>query len=107
MLYKALHRNNAIKRPPGCHDFIGVKGRPGALTVIPGRFLNKYIGLVGSPGPCEKTKHTHTLPTHTYSSYANIISFWLMLIFGTGDPVLAGVTIADGSRDINTHDVGI
>ena len=30
-----------------------------------------------------------------------------MFRFGTGDTVVSGVTIADGSRDINTEDIGI
>ena len=47
----------------------------------------------------------HTPPTHMHLPRSHHL--WLMFRFGTGDTVVSGVTIADGSRDINTEDIGI
>ena len=84
------HRNDASKRPLGCYDFVGVKRRPGAFTVWSGRFLKKCVRHFG-PGAIQKKRDTHTHLTHTATALTSVY-------VGTGDTVVAGVGIADGSR---------
>ena len=53
---RTAYRNNASKRPPGRYDFAGVKRRPGAFTVWPGRFLKKKSDFLVPPGDIKTIK---------------------------------------------------
>ena len=83
--------NNASKQPLGRYDFACVKRRAGAFTMWPGRFLKKMSDFLAPWG--DTKKRTQIPLTHTQQQ-----QLWLVLILGTGDTVVAGPGIADGSR---------
>ena len=92
------YRNNASERPLGRYEIAGVKRRHGAFTVLwPGRFLKENIsGLLAPRGDTKKQeKNTHL--SHT-ATYLTIINNTIMFRVDTGDTVVTGVGIADGSR---------
>ena len=65
-------------------------------------FSEKCLGPFDPPGRYNKTRKKGHKPLARTQQ-----QLWLMFRFGTGDTVMAGVGIADGSRAQNTYDVGI
>ena len=68
-----VHRDNASKRPLGRHGFGRVRRRPGALTVWPGRFIEKQKTkkrTIWPPGAIPKKQEQST-----HLPYAHINSF--------------------------------
>ena len=63
-----------------------------------GVFFAKYFWTYWPPGAIKKKEKTHTSYTHT-------ATVWPTFRFGTGDIVVAGIGIADGSRA--KYDVGV